>query len=794
MTNSENLLNALSVDFPFDGEYREQILQAEDPSALFTIERHMTDNDFNVIRREASRCNTDGKFDVDAMLEDFKVGIIFIELFYAQIYHNDRSIEERPDQIRGSKAMYFNSYFKGNMLGEYPTGSGKSFMYLIFAAAAFYVRKESTTIVTSGISLQEQLDAKDMPFISNIYKSITGQYLNYGLMKGRQNYICNKRYDNISKVVNAGHKLSGVSNTEHLKEYVNSVPFNFNGDMSNITISPDMEVRRALTVKSSRDGGCKKCEMREKCYYIKAQMNVIKAAIKVINYHLLFTEIEKIRKLGYLSGDSNNYVFDEAHEISNIGRDFSERTFNKYALTSIKGQLTGIDNRIGDTQQANSPLWGNVSTDQSNNLIDSIVNIFAGKAASWFMTRKGKYYDDVVLDVDDFFDVKDLVESMTLLNMYVMDQLDTRLDRLGFETIDAVFAANESSEGDYEDALAILEEIDQVSNHVSDLITTLRYFEEDSYLRKSHESSVVWLDKDKDDRFGLHVKNIEIPILKKSIFDDRTFSSVSVSATLSTNSTFKFYKGEVMLSKTSFEIIGPSPFDLKSQELWYIPKNARVGSKATPVDEYMDLCVDNISEVLEISQGGMLALFTSVRAMRAAYSEIIKRFPHLSIYIQGEKPRKHLVADFRDDVNSVLFATRSFFTGVDIKGPSLRVLVLDKLPFDNPSDPIVRTLSGRHNGFTNYSIPSMVMVLKQIFGRGVRSKRDKCMIMIMDKRLKTAGYAGQIRATFDASGNASSRTHDIERVRGFLGDFMSEYGEETFKSARLINDNLDFLK
>ena len=171
-----------------------------------------------------------------------------------------------------------------------------------------------------------------------------------------------------------------------------------------------------------------------------------------------------------------------------------------------------------------------------------------------------------------------------------------------------------------------------------------------------------------------------------------------------------------------------------------------------------------------------MALFTSNKSMNAAYMEISRRHPHLNIMVQNNLPRKQLIDNFRRDTHSVLFATRSFFTGVDIKGPSLRILVLDKLPFDNPSDPVTRVLTSRENGFRNYAIPSMVMILKQIIGRGVRSRDDKCVIAFMDLRLKTASYASQIQRTFKATGNYSKRTHSLADVQAFMDTIIQENG------------------
>jgi ATP-dependent DNA helicase DinG len=286
---------------------------------------------------------------------------------------------------------------------------------------------------------------------------------------------------------------------------------------------------------------------------------------------------------------------------------------------------------------------------------------------------------------------------------------------------------------------------------------------------------VKWVSQDKKDkRVSFHSKEINVTGINEYLFDNPTISTASVSATLSAGKSFDFFRSNLDLDRlnTSYEVISPSPFNLKEQELWFLPKNALSASKKdTDGEEYNRMVAENLSKLLSLSGGGMLALFTSYKAMQEAYNMVSFSNPHTRILLQGDKPRKKLIEDFSDDMDSSLFGTRSFFTGVDVQGKSLRVLVIDKLPFENPSDPVTRTLSSGPSGFYNYSIPNMLMMLKQIIGRGVRSKTDKCAIVFFDKRISKSSYSKIIKRTFESSGNHAPRTTSIARVQDFLDNY-----------------------
>lgn len=709
-------------------------------------------------------------------------GFIFIEAMYQKVYDLRTEVDKRPEQIIGSKLMFMNNLVKRNMMGEYPTGSGKSFMYLIYACAAHYILGTKTTVVTSGISLQEQLDHKDLPFIAAVYRTLTGMNLGYGIMKGRGNYICNAKLESMESAVQSNAMIPGVKNQMLLQRYIAEIGKmkinrSFNGDTSNIEAQSDDFIWASLTCKSASVCGCKKCSFKGNgCHFYKARAVVDKAAIVVVNYHILFTEIDKMRELGGLSGGySGSYVFDEAHEIARIGRDFSEESFSKSSMSHIKGLFTRADEKRFDLMSGDGRLafLPPVQSDKTEYIIEYLNSTFSQEAHGWFSSRQGNgrfQESTIVIGKEDYLPVDSLMTGLRNLASIISIILSDVAECMGFSAIENLFAM--ADDESYDDVLDFVTAVQEIQNYCYDCAETLEIFKEDSHRISKNPSLVRWIE-DVEGRYVLKAKSAHIHSINSRIFKDNNISTVSVSATLSVNGNFEFYKSETNMDNDTagFEIVGISPFKLFEQELWYLPPMAQSGSATEcPSAVFESSVVGILSEVLELSQGGMLALFTSVSGMRKAYNEISYKFPNLNIYMQGDKglSNKKLTQIFREDVNSVLFATRSFFTGIDVKGESLRVLFIDKLPFENPSDPVVRSLSKTAADFYNYAVPSMIMTLKQIIGRGVRSTTDKCVVVFGDKRIRTAKYAGIIQTSFKSTGNYSSRVVLIEKVKTFI--------------------------
>jgi ATP-dependent DNA helicase DinG len=286
------------------------------------------------------------------------------------------------------------------------------------------------------------------------------------------------------------------------------------------------------------------------------------------------------------------------------------------------------------------------------------------------------------------------------------------------------------------------------------------------------DNKIVYWVENKEGKIHIKLKPVSVSDeLYENFFSKRDLSCIVTSATLSVNGNFNYIKEQLGLNrsienKSVSEFIGQSPFDLKSQELWYLPTEIIDGDSKNS-RAFQELLPKQLIEILEVSKGGVLCLFTSNFNLNYAHSAVSKALPKMRILKQGNLPRTKLIEQFKDDRDSVLFATRSFFTGVDIPGDSLRCLIIDKFPFPSPGDPVmmkIQKLLGPKT-FGKHYIPEMVITLKQAVGRGVRTITDKCVIVILDGRMATANYKGEI---FNSFSYEKTGTRNIEDVKKFL--------------------------
>jgi ATP-dependent DNA helicase DinG len=258
------------------------------------------------------------------------------------------------------------------------------------------------------------------------------------------------------------------------------------------------------------------------------------------------------------------------------------------------------------------------------------------------------------------------------------------------------------------------------------------------------------------------------PKLREAVFD-RVPTVICTSATLTTSvagePSFHFAKARLGAPPDVGELVVPSPFDFASRAALYVARD--LPEPGQP--EYEDLAVERILELVEITGGGAFVLCTSNRSMRALHRSLARRLRH-PIFVQGEAPKHLLLSRFRAAVDAVLVATMSFWEGVDVPGRALRLVVVDKLPFAVPTDPVVAARCARierngGNPFSQYSVPAAAITLKQGFGRLIRTQTDAGIVAILDRRMATKGY-GKI---LEQSLPPARRVDTLEELKTFWG-------------------------
>lgn len=653
------------------------------------------------------------------------------------------SYKERPMQIEGAKIIQEGINTASNVILEGECGFGKSYAYLFpvlnkIAESGFSKR---AVLVTSGISLQEQLYTKDVPFAEKVMQSLYPNWphdFKFTLLKGRQNFICNKKVDDIG--LYTMHKTMIDSKYKDIWEFANETK---TGDLSELNFVPQQDVLNNIACTQRGECiGTKECPFGEECYYNKHKIRLNSSEVIITNYHMLFSDMQTG---GKILPPYDILVFDEAHETAGIFRDFDSSKLSVNNAMNLRNKASEVNNIKKEVQILDNDVFKNLIKDFEIAFID-IDKKFQDLSSAHLI-----YSAD---ELPNSF--KNLVEGL--------DDVDSELGR-ALEKQESLFEYIKSAYGEEDDEykeqsriMSILQMMDNMTSEMGYMIKSL-----DSILKD--ENNVVWLEKVNDITYLSH-KKVEVgESLNESFFAKEGLTSIFTSATISVGGSFDYIKEQLGINlsgKKTLEFMGGSPFNLTEQQLWYLPPNSLDGNKFG----FDNTIAPNMKNIIESVGGGALCLFTSVKNMRNTYYELNRELGHkYRIYVQGDMPRTKLIEAFKADRDSVLLGTRSFFTGVDVPGDALRAVIIDKFPFPQPTDPVQQKLKDRANSFYKYSIPEMIITLKQAIGRGVRSIDDKCVVSILDGRMATAKYKGRINNSFNYKKTGTRNLEDLEKFK-----------------------------
>ncbi len=671
--------------------------------------------------------------------------------------------EERESQIKGVNSIV-ESLMKGqNFIFEGPTGFGKSPTYLTSAMIHNMLAKESglsradiagsgigrCVVVTNGITLQEQLYFKDIPALSKAIYDATGHRTTYTYLKGRANFLCQRKYNLILN----GFNPTVAKDTVGATKLVDWASGTQTGDRSELDFVPDYNMWKHFACTDNNECEGRKCPFYESdCFYKKRKEEAKWADIVVTNYHILFSDLtlppneDGSRKL---LGFYDLIIFDEAHEVPKIARDFLERKVSYHTFLNMRRKLTALTKKVGDYYKP--------EICKMDDMLGVAMTYFTSLANQYRMTDKNP--------------ITIIPKGMDIPHEEFVEYLKTWRNNI-LSCRNRIYPIDP---GDFDDP-------SELTDNDKEVISTLDWMDKNCFkiistikgicTQEEFEEKTYWMEKGDDiSPISLNEKPIKVDkFLRENIFGNKRLTSIITSATLSVNGKFDYIRDEMGIDDAE-EMIAPSPFNMKEQQLWYLPADALDGN--TNFKDFNDVMIKNLKEIVKVCRGGVLGLFTSVYNTNLAAKEIRRTFPEYAVYKQGDLPRNLLLQKFAEDPNSILLGTKSFFTGIDIKGHSLRCVVIDKFPFEAPNDPVMTALNRIHGykAFFKYVIPNMVITLKQAVGRGVRDTSDKCVIVIMDNRMATAKYKLRIHNSFNYDKTA---TRNINDVKEFIDDYLKE--------------------
>jgi ATP-dependent DNA helicase DinG len=617
--------------------------------------------------------------------------------------------EFRPSQLAMAKIAADAFKEHQHVVIEAGTGTGKTLAYLLPA-----IRSGRRVVVSTATkSLQEQLFQKDVPFLQKQF----APNLKAALMKGRANFLCRQKVHQME----GQPVLKGIDEIDWFSQIRDWEKLTETGDRSELTFLPDdAELWNRIDARSDLCSG-QKCAEFQRCFVTAMHQRAHEADLIIVNHHLFFADLA-IRQddFGSILPEYSAVVFDEAHEIEDVASDYFGRQLSSYRFEEL---ARDTESMLRILRIDSAPLRKHLARLRER----------ARAFFERFSEREGRYPFGPV-ERNAFLDQ----------NREAYDDLATAVKRTEAE-------------------------LSAISPKPEEMIALARRAAETrrelAFLLESEEKSYVYWYERRGRGVFLAATPIDVSdILREKLFDQ--FDTVILtSATLAVGGRFDYLKQRLGVLPSQEEVL-PQEFDYESQALLYLPRSlpdVRNPSFATRA-------ADEIVRLLEISQGRAFCLFTSYAQMKDIHGRVSGRvsFPLL---LQGTAPRSILLDRFRSTPHAVLFATSSFWQGVDVPGAQLSCVIIDKLPFAVPSDPIVAarvralTEDGR-NAFAEYQVPEAVLALKQGFGRLIRSKTDRGILAILDNRIQRMQY-GKI---FLESLPKYQTTQDLVEVARFMED------------------------
>ncbi|MBQ9281219.1 MAG: DEAD/DEAH box helicase family protein [Treponema sp.] len=644
--------------------------------------------------------------------------------------------EERPSQIELVKEI--SSAFNDESVGvfEAGTGVGKSFAYLIPSMLWAINNKERVVISTGTINLQQQLSEKDIPQA----EKIIGKKVKSILVKGRQNYVCLRR---LSEVGNERDLFS--DETEIFDKIASWAKESKTGSKSDLSFMPPENLWQRVNSEADACMGMR-CKFREKCFVMKVRKEAADANILVVNHHMLFADIEsRMNGAGYddtaVLPPYKRIVFDEAHGIEDAATSFFSNSLNRFRILKQlnllyrqrKASSTGYIFTL--SALSNIEDKSDLVKSEIERAKESIANL--EESAAELLAREF----NIRLFSGSAQRFSELIRKITVLQKNI-----AAVCGITREIIDGI------SEDDLDDS--VIYEAKAVLRRLDSMVETAQNF----VSWEEHPENVFWvaakrlppsMAKNFDNPFYYEFNETPLDIaslMNKGVYEPMK-SIVCTSATLSISRTFDFWKKRVGINFIEKERVKSgeflSPFPYEKNMVFAVPSDAPF-----PDSENFQAFVENaLVQMIEAAGGKTLVLFTAYDSLRHACDTVRTRLRSSGITVlkQGDDDRFRLLSQFKDEVTSCLFATDSFWEGVDVPGESLSLVIIVKMPFGVPSDPVFAARSeeiSKKGGFPfmELSVPQAVIKFRQGFGRLIRRGDDRGAVVALDRRIIEKSY------------------------------------------------------
>ena len=627
------------------------------------------------------------------------------------------NFEPRASQRKMAAAVANTLEHGGVLLAEAGTGTGKTLAYLVPAI----LNRQRVLISTGTKNLQEQIYFKDIPTL----QTALGVSFSATYMKGRANYLCLHRLDQLRAHPAVPHDF--VSMMDEWRRVTET------GDRAELSELPEDSALWSDVAATAETCLGSECPQYRECYVTRMRQRAAESDLVIVNHHLLCADASvRQSTYGEVIPDCQNAIIDEAHHLEDVATQYFGISVSNYRVADLVRDAERALN-LGQIEDHDSELRHAVRR------VDDHALTFFGALAVARRTRGSLTEERLRIGPQWFGDVIDdglgLASALTALEA----EMSKRAGTAG--------AGAESNE----DAATLARRAAELRDHVN-------------FLLEAGNPAYVYFLETRNRGVFLRAAPIDVSSIIREMLIGRMRSTVMTSATLTVEGSFDYVKSRLGVEDADTVRVA-SEFDFNEQAILYLPR--KMPSPKSP--EFAEAAAREVLDLLTRTEGRAFVLFTSYAMLRTVRDRVEPALPY-PVIVQGTAPRSVLLNQFRNTPNAVLFATSSFWQGVDVVGDQLSCVIIDKLPFASPGDPITAAriesiIAGGGDAFQDYQVPLAILAMLQGLGRLIRHRNDRGVLAVLDPRLRTMNYGRRFLDSFPPA----PVTHDPAAITRFFG-------------------------